>query len=711
MGLIDLSIKKHYSSDNDDILNDFYIPVLQESIEYKRLAGFFSSSSLAVAARGIVGLIDNGGIMKLIMSPKLSEQDVKIMTESYETPEKFIEDKMLFELDYLNDSFTMGHIQALGWLLANKKLDIKIAMPYENDVFLNYEEAFTKGIFHLKIGILSDIYGNIVSFSGSVNESAMGWINNIEEFKVFRNWELSEREYLEADRYKFEIYWEDLSPKVKTLIFPKALAKKIIDISPSDKNELNIRKLYPKYPIKKREVRLYNYQNEAISSWLERGKKGIFEMATGTGKTYTALGCIKEILKSYKGVLIVITCPYSHLIDQWKKNIELFDFANTPTLIADGRSSKWKKILREHILDSSVSYKNTGNLIILTTHDTFSSADFTNIITSASNKELMLVADEMHWLGAPTLRKGLLTFYKFRLGLSATPKRWFDDLGTISLYEYFDEYDDKDLTYIFPLDKAMYEINPATGKTFLTSYFYYPIFVNLSNSELEKYNKLTLSYIWKLQKTKNKVESDDILQNLLFQRADIIKNAESKIPALSNLLESLNKDRIHHLIVYGTPDQLNQIYEIINNKGIICHTFTMDEGTKPSEIYGGVSERQYILNKFDEGKYQALVAIKCLDEGVDVPSASMAILMGSSGNPKEYIQRIGRIIRRHEEKDHAIIYDIIVVPRGRTLDPKVAKLEKQIFEKEMRRYWEIAKLAINNADALNILIKLKDEIK
>lgn len=247
MGLAELNIKKHYSSDSDDILKDFYIPVLQESIKYDRLAGFFSSSSLAVAARGIVGLIDNGGKMKLIVSPRLSEQDVKIIKESYEKPEKYIENKMLFELDNLKDKFTFGHLQALGWLLANKKLDIKIAIPFDKNNIMSYEDSFSRGIFHLKIGILKDVEGDTLAFSGSVNESASGWLENIEEFKVFRSWEPKEEEYLKADILKFENYWEDKSTKVKAIQIPDAIEKKLIEFAPSQRKELDIREYYPKF--------------------------------------------------------------------------------------------------------------------------------------------------------------------------------------------------------------------------------------------------------------------------------------------------------------------------------------------------------------------------------------------------------------------------------------------------------------------------------
>jgi hypothetical protein len=204
MSLKDLPLKKAYSSDSDDILHDFYIPALSEAIEYDRIAGFFSSSSLAIAARGILGLINNNGIMKLIASPKLSQRDLESLMESYQVPEKFIEKKMLEELDQLETEFIKDHVYALGWMVANKRLDIKVAIVH--DEFgkpLTYEESEQRGIFHQKVGILRDQQGNVLSYSGSINETASGWQGNIEEFKIFRGWESFEQEYIEADISKF----------------------------------------------------------------------------------------------------------------------------------------------------------------------------------------------------------------------------------------------------------------------------------------------------------------------------------------------------------------------------------------------------------------------------------------------------------------------------------------------------------------------------
>ena len=197
MSLKIISLKRTYSSDYDNILYDFYIPVLSESVEYYRLAGFFSSTSLAIAARGILGLIKNGGIMRIIVCPRLTKEDLNVIVEAQENPEKYIEMKMLKELDQLEDAFIQDHVLALGWMVANNKLQIKVAILYnERGVPLSYDEIQASGIFHQKVGILKDKAGNIVTFSGSINETAFAWTKNIEEFKVFRSWIPTEVDYV-----------------------------------------------------------------------------------------------------------------------------------------------------------------------------------------------------------------------------------------------------------------------------------------------------------------------------------------------------------------------------------------------------------------------------------------------------------------------------------------------------------------------------------
>jgi len=698
-----LELKRAYSSDYDDILYDFYIPALEETIEYDRLAGFFSSSTLAAAAAGILGLINNKGQMNLVTSTRLTQEDLNEILVAKKNPEKYLEEFMLRELDNkdMENEFINNHVRALGWMLANMKLSIKVAVCYNNmGEIIDYEEADEKGIFHQKVGILKDSIGNVVTFSGSVNETASGWLGNIEEFKVFTSWNEIENEYVKTDIEKFNRFWNNNAQFVKVFDIPKAVEHRLIQLAPKDIGDLKLERWHKK--IKRRKARLFQYQKDAIEKWIENGMHGIFEMATGTGKTYTALGCLDEVNKRTNKTLAVITCPYQHLVQQWKREIEKYGVDFDLLIVADSSNKNWKNQLADSLIDISLGFKS--KIIVLTTHDTFSSNAFLTILAQNKNDTpYLIIGDEVHSVGSPQLKRGLQHYYDYRLGLSATPRRWFDEAGTKFLFEYFGS-----TVFEFDLSDALTKINPITGQTFLTPYIYEPTFVFLNDKEMDDYLETTKSIFKNFSNSKNNDERNSHLEHLLFKRANIIKNAQDKYFALEKFLD--NNDGLRRTIIYCSPEQIDAVFKSVVQRGIVAHTFTMSEGTKPDANLQGLSQRSYILNKFSEGRYQVLVAIKCLDEGVDIPQASQALFMASSGNPREYIQRIGRVIRRYHGKEIAVINDFIVFPFRNGVPEERNQMEKIIFEQEQTRYFEIARLSVNNAFALSKLYQFKDRV-
>jgi len=704
MGLRDIKLKKAYSSEDNNILHSFYIPVLKESIQYDRLAGFFSSTSLAVAARGIASLIENRGHMRLLVSPKLTSQDIKAIRKAIDTPEKFIEDKMLLAIHAIEDELLENHVKALAWMLANEYLEISVAIPCdENSDFISSSEAERRGMFHPKVGILKDDFGNVVTFSGSVNESASGWIENIEEFKVFRSWEPHQVDYLNADTEKFERLWAGNSSKVKTIPIPKAVKDDLLDIAPKDLTRTQIIELLKGIHRKKDKIKLFEHQKDAIEKWIENGMHGIFEMATGTGKTFTALGCLKEVSNRHQRLLTVINCPQKHLIQQWKREILKFDIMFDDIIIADSTQPSWKNVLTDALIDISLEYKE--KIVVLTTHRTFSNKSFIEIVKENKSRLIyFLISDEVHGVGALESQKGLLEEYDLRLGLSATPKRWFDTLGTNTIYDYF-----HGVVFDFSLEKAITNVNPATNKTYLTPYRYIPKFVHLTKDELEDYIKKTKSIALKLSESDSDKKRDIYYELLIYQRAKIIKGAFQKYEALRDILDEINED-IQWTIIYCFHSQMEEVVEIVSSRNIISHRFTMDEGTSPKPEYGGMSERDYLLKTFENGKYEVLVAMKCLDEGVDIPPARKGIFMASSGNPREYIQRIGRIIRRHPGKSEAVLYDIIVAPSLKGLPPAMRQIEWRIFNKELLRCEEISRIALNSGEVLKEINDMRNKL-
>lgn len=691
MSLKDLAFKKSYDSDIDNILVDFYIPVLSASIEYLRLTGFFSSTAFALAAKGISALIRNRGTMKLVTGAKFEKEDIEAIKEAYTNPETILKYKMLDDLDHLEDRFVEDHVRALAWMVANKRLKIKIAIVYSDEGYpLDSKTLERQGIFHQKVGVLGDLYGHRISFSGSDNESARGWQSNIEEFKVFRSWEETEKGYFEADFSKFNKFWEGLARRTKTIDMPEAIEKKLVEIAPKDIDELDLdRWIEDRGQVPTVELR--DYQRKAIESWFANKGKGIFEMATGTGKTIAALGCLKKTLKTEKSLVAVISSPFIHLSEQWIREFNKLGI-HCDKIIADSSRNRWK----DRFVDSIMDVENgiSERLVILTTHNTFAASDFIDIVKESKRRvpklKFFLIIDEVHGIGAPERRKGLIEDYDYRLGLSATPKRWFDLEGTDRIFSYF-----RDVVFSFSLKDAI-------DAGYLTPYVYKPKFASLTPEEMEKYESETRKISRAYHRSKDEDEKDEIFTLLCIKRQKIIRNAANKLVVFQKLLDELKE--LKHCLIYCSPQQIRTIQDILNKRDIIQHKFTQREGTKPEARYGGISERDFLIQKFSEGIYQALVSMKCLDEGVDVPPARFAIMLDNSGNPREYIQRRGRVLRKFPGKTSAVIHDIIVEPTLRPNTPiELRDIEKKIISKELQRYRDFASSSQNAEECLKIM--------
>lgn len=454
---------------------------------------------------------------------------------------------------------------------------------------------------------------------------------------------------------------------------------------------------------------LYPHQLLAVKKWFANEMKGIFSMATGTGKTIAALECLRILLNNYKPLCGVIACPNNQLIVQWKSEIIKYSI-DDEIIIADSTNRKWKDMVTECLIDLQI--ENNKTVIILTTHDSLASNTFNTIIKDnyTSKINYLLIGDEVHRLGSSKRRLMLFDGFNFRLGLSATPDRGiFDIEGSETIIDFF-----HDVIYKFELGDAITQINPLTGKSYLTPFYYKPVFVELELAEVDDYLELTNKISKRCMKASNEkhnLDSEDV-KDLLFQRSKIIKNAKNKILHLEKIIKSLieQNESLKWLLVYCTEKQIDSIFPILKKHGLISHKFTMKEGTKPSTKFQGLSERSYILDKFKEGDYHALVAMKCLDEGVDIPPARITILTASSGSEREYIQRIGRVIRRYPEKKFAVIFDLIVIPPVDKLPKELRNLEQRITKSEFERFEKIVSNAINSSEALSELYELKKKL-
>ncbi|WP_323736084.1 DEAD/DEAH box helicase family protein [Methanosphaera sp. ISO3-F5] len=394
--------------------------------------------------------------------------------------------------------------------------------------------------------------------------------------------------------------------------------------------------------------KLFKHQENAINFWFDHSCKGIFEMATGTGKTFTALKSLEKLLKKDNQILTVIASPQAHISLQWINEINNLGFANCYNFFGSV-NNQWYKELSKLITRINLNVQFNKPNIICTTHKSFSNEKFIKLIKQIKKK--CVIIDEMHHVGSDVLSNGLLESYDYRLGLSATPSRFMDDEGTEKLLDYFNNN-----IYSFTLKDALTTINEITGETFLTPYNYYPYKVRLTPKEEEEYIKLSKSILISFN---SKNQNKKNLKKLIIKRKKIVNNAINKYEIFKKILDEIeDKD---HLIVFCSDKQISNVLKILNEKNFTRHRFTEKEKSYSSKKYNGLSQREKILKEFDDGDINVIVAIKCLDEGVDVPSANKVIIMSSSTNPIEYVQRRGRVLRRYKNKKIARIYDLTVI--------------------------------------------------
>lgn len=703
MGLIDLDIKREYRSFNNSITKDFYIPILKESIIYRRAVGFFSSSSLAEIGQGISELIKNGGRLELIASPKLSEMDIKAIELGYKMKEQVIEECLFRELKSPTGVLESERLNYLAYLIANGKLDIKIALLKSKNKI---------GIYHEKLGIVEDKNCNKIAFTGSLNETANAMLVNYESIDVFTSWNDNERV---CDKIlAFESIWSDKEAGLEVMEFPKVkkeiierYQKEKLDLmleefeseSPKDNIEIICESKTPYIPSK---VKLYDYQLEAINNWSKSNYKGIFDMATGTGKTYTGIAAIIELFEKMKGRLaVVILCPYTHLVNQWVEDLSIF---NIEPIVAysESKDRKYKAKIKDSVIDYNIGITNFFCLI--TTNATYRNEVIQQQLLKIKDNALIVV-DEAHNFGAEGLRVRMLENFNYRLALSATLERHRDKIGTEYLYSYFGE---KCIEY--PLERAIDE-----GK--LTQYYYYPIIIYLTNEELEKYKMITRDIGKNIIKKKNgTIKLNKKGEMLVLQRSRLVAGAINKIQMLKDVINQYKNDT--HLLIYcGATNVIDESDEVETIRQIDCVTRMLrkDLKMKVEQFTSRESndERNLIKKKYEEGEdIQALVAIKCLDEGVNIPKIKTAFILASTTNPKEYVQRRGRVLRLCEGKVYSNIYDFITLPRDinsiRSYIEEEIRNDRSLVLNEIRRIYEFKRLALNSSISDSILYEIME---
>jgi len=695
---------------------DFFLDLLPESKKFDLLLGYFSSTAIRTISKGFALFLFNGGEMRMVTNHIYASDDKQALLLAERSKPEHFEfnltdyEKIKSSLDDVGTHF----FNCLAWLITKKKLQIQIIKP--ND---------TLGIAHYKSGLFDD-YENKVSFSGSCNFTYSGLVLNREDITIKKSFTGNEDDLYAIDEFQkeFDIIFSGKSKDLNYIRFAeieesvqrdfgnkdiyelleqeRTIVKNMYGQNLSDKIKEKLRMLDTKIKNIIDEPRFpyefpRDYQIKAYEAWKRNNYKGIFAMATGTGKTLTSLNCVLEEYRlsgSYQAIILV---PTKELVNQWKTEIKEFNFRNI--VIASSVNGNWRNDLRRLAFLSKS--ESDYSFFVVTTYNTFATPGFQRILKNLP-EQTILIADEAHNLGSPSRLKWLEDFsLNRRIGLSATPERIYDEEGSDELDLFFNA--SRPYTYEFPMKKALEE-------GYLCDYNYYPILIELQENELEAYVELSKK-LSKLINSEDK-EIKESAKRLLLLRKQIIHKASNKIVYFKNIIRELSDNNsFKHTLVYAPEGYFNDsdinansFVDLNPDENRICEYYAssvreVSPETKIALFNGSTPNRDFIINEFTKENIDVLVSMKCLDEGVDVPRTETAIFCASTGNPRQFIQRRGRILRTHKDKDVANIYDLVVVP-SKTQIMGNRRTAKQLVENELRRVYEFAHLAKNKYQAI-----------
>lgn len=651
MSFLDLDIKRSYiSCGKDSIASAFLVPALKHTKTYKRSVGFFSSGVFEPIMDGIVNLSRNGGTIQLIASPKLNEEDIHAIDLGYEAREKIISEAV--SRDFISSliDFDDEKLVLLTTLIARGTLDIKIAV------------TDTIGDYHDKLGILEDNAGNTVVFYGSANSSINGYRNNYEKIRIVRSWIPGECESVQDEIEEFDSLWNGTNKYVTIYNYSESAKEKIFQIIEQHKSIAGKKADSP--------IKLRDYQEQAINAWIDNGYHGFFVMATGTGKTWTAIFSAKALLKENHNSLIVICAPYKHLVKQWSEDVASA-FPNAKIILVSSENAGWDNQIKQAIIGKK--YNPDIQLIIISTIASFKMPKFSKAI-SMSKDDKLLIVDEAHRFTDRS--EDIPATYKYMLGLSATPFSGSSAVQGRELMNFFGGQ-----VFSLPIEEAL-------ERGYLVPYYYHPIFVHATEDEEQRfqYHSHKIMSCFK----NNKCINPDLLVKSLRNRLRVISMVEEKQSQIDSILAQINEP--DHFVVYcgdghlfdnSTGEDIRHIQAVkraLTNRGYKSSQFTATEN---------MAERMQLVDSFNKGEISALAAIRCLDEGINIPSIKSALILSSNDDYREFVQRRGRILRTFANKEAAHIYDVVALPSSDLF--AWAKIE-------LRRFNEYAHLAINWED-------------
>jgi superfamily II DNA or RNA helicase len=719
----DWSLDRDYKTGSENEPLQFYLDGLANSNQFNLLLGYFSSSAINLLSIGFASFISKGGKMKMVINHLLSSKDKEAIEKaSQESINKVFDLTDVVSLGRVLDEYDTHFFECLAYLIAEKRIEIKVIKPKNGN-----------GIAHYKSGVFSDGQ-DYVGYKASCNFTLYGLSENLEELEAFLSWEngrsnkLIKKQLILIDDYFAEkdedveyipvsnievvlkdkfgkkdinellVQEEQLLRKKQSLISNPKLKKTIAKLF----SEIEIIRRTPKFPYSKgpRE-----YQINAYNNWIANNYKGMFAMATGTGKTITSLNCLLNEYKKTGIYRAIITVPTTALVEQWKKECAKFNFKNVITVSS---KENW---------DKNLAFFNTASklidtsYIVIVTYASLPRPKFQSYFTQLP-KDTILIADETHNLGSQGLLRLLPNIHlEKRIGLSATPHRKFDEAGNQAIQEFFND----EPPYI-----VSYSMEEALKIGWLCNYTYFPHIVKLTDQEMEKYKELSLQLLRMglFDKETGTFRSTPEIEKKLLERKRIIHKAANKLEAFKGILRSEfdKRKNLKYTLVYvpeGVESNFDETdYSIeTEDENRLINEYTRavsqtDDSVMVKQFTANSSNREEILKNFEQSNIHVLTSMKCLDEGVDVPRSELAIFCASTGNPRQFIQRRGRVLRLHKDKIHATIHDLVVVPEA--ADESTFEMEKGLVKKELERVVDFANLAMNKTDTYETLKYLLD---
>ena len=671
--LSNLTLSHVYRQRENNIAKEFYLPCFEIAERYDRAVGFFSSSIYVLAWPSLRAFIENQGKIRLICSHVLSGKDAEAFEEGYGAIDK---DESLKSLRgeirrLLDDPYLNKPTRVLATLVALGRLEFKVAFVGPK------ADPRSRKLFHDKVGIFSDRSGGSVVFKGSMNETwaALSPDGNIESVDVYVSWG-GERDALRVEdetRY-FNTLWNNKYPDVDVRDFPQVAREELLNSADPSNWEHLVREICSEIELAAelspdrgpRARTPLRHQVLALDNWTKNGRRGILKHATGSGKTFTALCAMNEAIS--RGEVPVILVPSAILMDQWEREVrQTFQSRGVQVLTCDARSPEWRASLGPWTRPGSDAR------VVIASMATATTEDFLNRLRQGQH--LFLVADEVHALGSSGRRNILGAEFGSRLGLSATPERAGDPEGTAAVFAYFGG--------TVPPE---YTLRDAINDHILVPYSYKVHRVALTTEEQEEWNTLT-TRIQQLYAQNMAIGGDSAISSirmrqLQLRRARIVKNATRKVGLARDVLLRHYRPGQRWLVYCDTQEQLNEVL------------FTVRAANIPAAEYHSsmLSDRSAVI-AYLEAIGGVVVSIKCLDEGVDIPAVDHALILASSRNPREFIQRRGRVLRRSDNKTLAVIHDAIVVPN---LENGTDVSDRMTFG-ELARAIQFGKDAINPA--------------